>query len=294
MKKVLILGASGLLGSQLAPILRSFDFEVTASGYSNSAEPIVNCDATDFEELSKLIKKSDPDFVINLVALTSVDKCEVEIDLAYQLNTKVVENIAKAIQQNSAKKIRIIHVSTDHIYNKPSGFSEESEVSLLNVYSLSKYAGELALHGSDSVTLRTNFFGPGRVGTRKSFWDSIEDSLSSEQPFYGFIDSFFNPLSIDQLSIEICRVLKNWVPGVYNLGASTGMSKFAFARLVASQLGLDSNLIRERRITSVPNLVPRPSNMTMNVEAYQRTFNVQLPSLESLIKKSKECQIVKY
>lgn len=185
-------------------------------------------------------------------------------------------------------------MSTDHIYNKPSGFSKESETSLLNVYSLTKYAGELALNGSDSVILRTNFFGPGRVGTRKSLWDSIIVSLTSGQPFYGFTDSFFNPLSIDQLSIEICRVLKNWVPGVYNLGSSTGMSKFEFARLVASQLGLDPDLIRGRQMTSVPNLVPRPSNMTMNVETYQKAFNVQLPSLESLIKKSKESKIVKY
>lgn len=283
-RSVLVLGATGLLGHTLVPALRQAGFVVVAHGNSNTLASDVQCDATDETQIRDLILRQPWDFIVNLIALTNVDYCHAAIDLAYRLNVKVVENIVAAIAAQAEEKTRLIHISTDHVYDKDEGASAENEAVIRNVYALSKYAGDLSAQACESVVLRTNFIGPGRIGERKSFSDAIRDTLLEGREFHGFTDSCFSPLSSAQLSAEIVRVMNHWRSGIYNLGASSGMSKYEFARQIALALGLDVALVKPRLTSSTPGLVPRPANMVMNVEAYEAAFGTKLPTLEALIK----------
>lgn len=287
-RKVLVLGASGLLGNTVVPHLRMAGFDVVAHGNSKTSATDVQCDATDIDRLHELIRAQSPDFIVNLIALTSVDRCNAEIDLAFRLNVKVVENIVATLACSQPSAGRLVHISTDHIYDKGKGTSTEKEVVMRNVYALSKYAGEMAAQRCDSIVLRTNFVGPGRVGARKSFAEEIRDTLAAGANFGGFDDCYFNPLSSEQLSKEIARVLNNWKSGIYNLGATTGLSKYEFARQIALSLGLDVALVKPRSMAAMPSMVDRPLNMLMNVDSFQATFNTKLPTLEFIIKEIAE------
>lgn len=282
-KKVLVLGSSGLLGHILTPYLREVGFSLITHGKSNCSATDVECDATDANQLHEVILGQSPDFIINLIALTNVEQCNAEINLAYRLNVKVVENIVSSIMHMPKGKGRLIQISTDHVYDKQDGASAECEAVLRNVYALSKYAGEMAARGCESVVLRTNFFGPGRVRSRKSFVDSIRDTLKVGNEFFAFDDCHFNALSSAKLAEEIARVMIYWSPGTYNLGASTGLSKYEFARKVALAFDLDEALVKPRAMASMPGLVARPSNMIMEIASYETSFNTKLPSIESLI-----------
>jgi dTDP-4-dehydrorhamnose reductase len=287
-RKVLVLGATGLLGHTLVPHLRRAGFSVVAHGNNSTSGADLRCDATDANQLRNVIVGQSWDFIVNLIALTNVDRCNAEIDLAYRLNVKVVENIVAAVAGQSEGRARLIQISTDHIYDKDVGASAEHEVIMRNVYALSKYAGELAAQGCESVVLRTNFVGPGRIHDRKSFSDAIRDTLVAGGGFYGFEDSYFNPLSSARLAEEIARVMDRWNPGVYNLGASTGLSKYEFARQVALSSGLNAALVKPRLMASMSGLAPRPFNMVMNVDAYEAAFDTRLPTLEFLIKEIRD------
>lgn len=287
-RKVLVLGATGLLGHALVPHLRRAGFTVVAHGNSSKSDADLRCDATDGEQLRNVLLGQSWDFIVNLIALTNVDRCNAESDLAYRLNVKVVENIVAAVADQSEGKARLIQISTDHIYDKEAGASAEHEVIMRNVYALSKYAGELAAQGCESVVLRTNFVGPGRVGDRKSFSDAIRETLVAGGEFFGFDDCYFNPLSSSRLSEEIVRVMDRWNPGVYNLGASTGLSKYEFARQIALSSGLNAALVKPRLMASMSGLAPRPFNMVMNVGSYEAAFDTRLPTLEILIKEIRD------
>ena len=125
-----------------------------------------------------------------------------------------------------------------------------------------------------------------KTSTRESLSDAIRKTLATGNPFFGFDDCYFSPLSSAQLAEEIVRVMRHWIPGVYNLGATTGLSKYEFAVQTAVAFGLDAELIHPRSLASYTGLVSRPFNMMMNVDAYQAAFDTKLPDLEYLIEKT--------
>ena len=149
--------------------------------------------------------------IINLVALTNVDTCEEQPNNAYRLNVRrSVESLVNWIA--SIRNCRLIQISTDQVYDG-KGPHQEANVVITNTYSLSKYAGELAALRVDATVLRTNFFGPSRLARRPSFSDWLIAKLRAHEPFIGFDDALFSPLSMDTLAKMVVRVIQTPVPG---------------------------------------------------------------------------------
>ena len=99
--------------------------------------------------------------LINMIGLTSVEECEAKPDKAYFLNATLPGIIAKACSFSNTK---IIHISTDHYFcDENKKHKETDEVTLVNIYSKSKYKGEIEVLSNNSSALicRTNFFGYG-------------------------------------------------------------------------------------------------------------------------------------
>src|SRR5262249_54377625 len=154
-----------------------------------------------------------PNMIVNLVALTDVDRCEGQPNNAYRLNVRCVENLTEWMSRGHAAKL--IHISTDQVYDG-EGPHREAAVTITNTYAMSKYAGELAARGANGTVLRTCFFGPSRLAGRPSFSDWLIDKFRSGQAFTGFDDVRFSPLAMDTLVRMIRRVIEGPVPGLYN------------------------------------------------------------------------------
>ena len=197
-------------------MLRENKFEVISVGRSASSDCVV--DPMSFNDVHNLIKSHHPDIIINLVALTNVDLCEADPSLAYLVNTKIPEHIVRSIDLID-KKIHLIHISTDQIYDD-SRPSIESDINIQNVYSFSKYAADLCVSSVSSTVLRTNFFGKSLCANRVSFSDWIVTSLQKKQPISVFNDVYFSPLSLASLAEAILRVAAQPTEGVFNLGSS--------------------------------------------------------------------------
>ena len=108
MKKILVMGAYGLLGNSLCPLLDMSGFNIFRQGRNASAQ--IQCNPVNTHEVLNAIEKCDPDIVINLIANTNVDMCEETPELAYIANMKVTESIVLAIQFSSKKDIHLIHI----------------------------------------------------------------------------------------------------------------------------------------------------------------------------------------
>ena len=133
--KIIIVGASGLLGSALVPKLGSIHNTVITMGRSSVSE--YQCDVRNKELLSHVFEELEPDIIINLVALTDVDLCEAFPRKAYLINVKALENIVNWIE-SSDKKCHLVQISTDQVYDG-SGPHSESQEMLTNYYAFSKY-----------------------------------------------------------------------------------------------------------------------------------------------------------
>lgn len=278
--RFLVLGASGLLGHDLSIAIVRAGYTYFSHSKNFTGNGYLHADLLEHGSLQRLVKVSCPDVVINLVALTSVDDCEKDPNLAYQLNTE----IPKILSQVAAPNIRVIQISTDHVYDG-SGIlpNVESNVSLTNVYAQTKRMGEMPVLSRGGVVLRTNFFGPSSNLRRASFSDMIKNKLDSGEPFSGFSDVYFNPLSMSRLSAEILHTARLWRPGLYNLGSTTAMSKLDFARRVAKIYGHNPDMIRAISLEDAYLIAKRPRGTVMDIKAYQKVYDVPLPSLDDEI-----------
>jgi dTDP-4-dehydrorhamnose reductase len=280
MQKVLITGATGLLGSSLAPYLQNCGYKVVT--HANTTLADVMFDLSDRNISYAKFEEIRPDIIINLVSLTSVELCEEQVKLAYLLNTRTVENIAYWMELSKAD-CYLVHISTDHVYDGV-GLHAEDSVTITNNYALSKYAGELAANRVPSTILRTNFVGRSKVNHRESLTDWVYNSITSNKQVQVLNDVYFSPLSISMLIEMIELVVQKKLSGVFNLGSHNGMSKAEFDFAFAEILNFPTNTMTPISTSQATFLKAyRPKNMCMNNSKFEEAFGVSLPSLAQLI-----------
>ena len=135
---VLILGASGQLGSALARCAPAATNVVSLHRAS--------CDLSDVAAIERSLRDSMSDIVINAAAYTAVDLAEAEPERAYAINDEAIGVLANAC---AARHARLVHVSTDFVFDGSLGrpYRPDDAPQPLNVYGASKLAGERRLIG---------------------------------------------------------------------------------------------------------------------------------------------------
>ena len=135
MKKVLLIGADGMLGGELRERLEKI-YDVTGT-------TLQTLDITDKEAVLAKVREIKPYFIVNCAAYTNVDGCEVNQELAMAVNGNAVENIAEAAQEQDAT---FIHISTDYVFagDMPVDkiYSEDMEPNPVSAYGRTKLVGE--------------------------------------------------------------------------------------------------------------------------------------------------------
>jgi dTDP-4-dehydrorhamnose reductase len=278
MTRILMTGASGLLGSTLGVALEARGFAVIRHARRSGD---FTADLTSETATAGLVETIAPDCIVNLVALTDVDLCESDPQQAYLANTRTVENLAAAMRASAGVR-HLIHISTDQLYDGP-GPHPEADVHLKNYYAFSKYTGELAAAGVASTVLRTNFFGRSLCPGRASFSDWLVGALRRREAIRVFEDVSFSPLSLDRLVELACLTLERRVPGVFNVGSHEGMSKADFCFALAGTLGLPTEGMKRGSAAEAGLRAYRPRDMRMDCARFERVFGVRLPTLRQEI-----------
>lgn len=284
--KILVLGATGLLGSTLVPYLKKHDYNIiTHARKKGSADVLFELD--DWNASFNCLNSIVPDVIVNLVGLTSVEDCQQQPNLGYLANTRTVENLVRCIKQWQSP-CHLIQLSTDHVYDG-TGPHKEDQVTLTNNYALTKYAGEIAARQVDSTVLRTNFVGRSKVKTRESLTDWVCKSLTEGIKVRVLSDVLFGPLTMDTLSSLIKLVINKKPLGVYNLGSKGGMSKADFDFYFAEKLGLQVSLMTRIESSEAKFFnTYRPKDMRMDCSRFEKLFDLELPDLRDEIEKATE------
>lgn len=281
-QNVLVLGGSGLLGSQLLSGNYLQNYRCLYQGRGPEAD--VQADLQDIKQVHEMLSRTRPTAIINLVGLTNVDSCEQTPNEAYRVNVRTLQNVLEACGSLSSKP-RLIHISTDQVYDGPGPHREEN-VTLTNYYAFSKYSAELVAIAEGGIVFRTNFFGRSRIEKRQSLTDWLYKELRAGRDIQVFDDLLFSPLSMHSLCKLIEATVASRVKGVFNLGTHEGLSKADFAFQFAEFLGLPkTGMIRVK--TSDVNFLKtyRPKDMRMNVAAIEKVMNISLPNLKAEIER---------
>jgi dTDP-4-dehydrorhamnose reductase len=283
--RVLVVGATGLLGSAVTSYLQRSECDVIKIGFTNSGADEY-CDLLDAHLIERLITKVAPDTVVNLVALTNVDYCEEVPNDAFLLNVKAVQNLTAGMR--GLRKPYLIHISTDQVYDSP-GPSNEDNVQIGNVYALTKYAGEIAALRVPCTVLRTNFFGKSLLPGRLSFSDWVIERIKLGALTDVFDDVIVSPLHMSTVAAMIHRVIsfrgQTETLGIFNLGSCDAMSKANLAYEFASTLSLPTHNLVRTKVDAAKLKAYRPKSMEMDVSRFEGVFGVKLPKLKDEVAK---------
>lgn len=283
MSNIIVFGASGLLGSSLVPALQILGYRVLTQGRGKGVDLCL--DPSDFVDVTAALIKYRPAAIVNLVAATNVDQCEIQPELAWQANSSVVAAIVESILEVGRIGLfqpHLVHISTDQVYE---GLGEhlEEEVHPINVYGLSKYAGELLAERVGASVLRTNFYGRSRCVGRISFSDWLVSSLKSGLPITVFDDVKFSAVHIDTLCDVIVRCIERRPAGIFNVGCRDSISKAEFAITLAKILNLPINQVTKGTSAQVSLKARRPLDMSLNVSRLEKILELQMPKIFSEI-----------
>lgn len=279
MNSILVTGSTGLLGSSLVPYLRSSGLDLIAHGNSQKAD--VMFDLTSKNETTKYLDIINPTIIINLVGNTNVEECEKNINKAYLINTKTVENLSTWIQ--ATRQCHLVHISTDHVYDGKD-LNLEDHINLKNTYALTKYAAEIAATRVPCSILRTNFVGKSKSPNRKSLSDWVYTSLKEKKMVEALSDVYFSPLSLMTLCIIIGKILKIKPQGIFNLGSHNGMSKADFNFRLAESLGLQTRTMKKICLSDCNIFhAVRPRDMRMDCRRIETVLGIKLPKLDDEI-----------
>ncbi|MDI6868649.1 MAG: dTDP-4-dehydrorhamnose reductase [Coprothermobacterota bacterium] len=255
--KVMVLGAKGMLGQDLVPVLQE---EHEVFPYSHE-----DLDITKRETVWRAIKELGPDLVINCAAYTDVDKAESEREKAYAVNALGVQNIALACADFKAV---LLQISTDYVFDgqKRTPYLPLDQPNPINWYGYTKYAGEkfVEWHLSRFYILRTSWL-YGKHG--KNFVSTILKLAQERDHLEVVNDQIGAPTHTKSLAKAILWLIKTEQFGIHHYTdfAGEGVSWYEFASKIVKLAGL-LTAVKPIETKDLPRPAKRPAYSTLEVD----------------------------
>ncbi|HEY9792261.1 MAG TPA: dTDP-4-dehydrorhamnose reductase [Candidatus Obscuribacterales bacterium] len=241
--KVLITGASGMLGRALVPCLEARGHKVR--GLSRD-----ELDITDYAQVANTIARAKPDVVLHPAAYTKVDQAESEPELAYLINGYGTENVAVACGHID---VPMLYVSTDYVFDgeQTRPYQPWDETRPLSIYGKSKKSGEEAVrnHLRKFYIVRTSWlYGPHG----KNFVETILKMATERDVLRVVADQFGSPTCTLTLSETIADLIETQRWGTYHATDGGITTWYEFARAI----------VKDHKVQVVPidtTEFPRPA-----------------------------------
>ena len=301
---ILIFGKDGQLGKAFKEVLGSKNLEIQNHiQYVGRAQ----CDLSNEGAITVLLQHTKPSLIINCAAYTAVDRAESEVDLAFAINTKAPETMARYAQEQGAT---FLHYSTDYVFDgtKASPYKETDQLNPLGIYGKSKAAGEKAIedvfklqHMTEGqfAILRTSWV----YGDGENFIRTILRLAKERETLKVISDQYGVPSSARWLAevspalvLDENNQIRQFPSGIYHAvpsGETTWYALACYAVQVAidagAKLKLNSAGIEAIVAAEYPLPAPRPMNSRMATSALQAVLG-KVEGSSGLMPKSQQLQ----
>lgn len=276
MKKILITGANGLLGSKIIHKTQK-EYEVYPTHATHPIFPnSLKMDITDAYAVGHVLNKVKPDVVVHAAAETNVDKCENDKNHALKVNADGTNILAKKCSQIGAE---IVYVSTDYIFDGEKGlYTEEDEPNPINYYGLTKLMGEKHIEEScESFTILRTSVLYGAHPQKPNFATWVIAALREGKPFTVVEDHYNSPTLADNLAEVILRTTEKGLEGIYHIAGSERISRYMFALKIAQTFSFDSSLIKPIKMSELRAwMARRPKDSSLCVDRIKKEIDTKL------------------
>lgn len=264
--KILITGSNGQLGNELISILKTKNSEIgpISSQYNNCeviAADVKLLDITNLENVSSFLEKNRPDILINCAAITNVDGCETNPELAMKVNALGPLNLSKICSQIGTK---LVHISTDYVFSGKNNvpYREWDTCAPNSIYGKSKLLGEQYVREqiNNHFIIRTSWL-YGYVG--KNFVKTILSLATEKKSIKVVNDQIGNPTNANDLAYHILKVALTDNYGTYHCTGIGDASWFEFARLIVEYAELNCKVL-PCTTSEFPREAPRPQYSSLD------------------------------
>jgi len=241
--KIVLIGANGQLGSDLARVLRPV----------HDLVPLTHAqiEVTDYASVEAMMQTHRPELVMNMAAFHKVDVCEEQVELAFAVNTYGARNLALACR---AHRAALLHMSTDYVFGgdrtRSTPYIETDAPAPINVYGISKLAGEYFIRyllERYFIVRVTGLYGvTGSSGKGGNFVELMLRLAREGKPIRVVDDQRMTPTYTVDVAHQIAALIETGQYGLYHATNQGDCTWYEFAAEIFRQIGLSPNLSKAR------------------------------------------------
>jgi dTDP-4-dehydrorhamnose reductase len=263
---LLVFGRTGQVARELARLAPEADF----AGRDRA-------DLSDPEACAALIRKLEPDMVVNAAAYTAVDRAEEDEALAAEVNAVSPTAMADAARDIGA---RFVHISTDYVFDGSGTrpWLEKDKTGPIGAYGRTKLAGEQGVVGAGGTyaILRTSwvFSTHGgnfvktmlRLGAERDRLTIVADQIGGPTP----------AADIAAACLKLAQDLTPETSGFYHFSGAPDVSWADFARAIFEEAGLSPEVV-DIPSSDYPTPAQRPANSRLDCHKIDTVFGIKRP-----------------
>jgi dTDP-4-dehydrorhamnose reductase len=276
MRKILVIGAKGMLGKDLVEVLLS-----SLRGDEVFGLDIDEIDITEENKTVTKIESIQPGIVINVAAYTDVDGCELHEEKAFAINAEGMRHVALGVGRCGAK---VVYLSTDYIFDGKKGkpYFEDDPPHPLNVYGRSKLKGEQYVQElvKDALIVRTQWL-YGKYGN--NFVASILRQAREKKVLSVVDDQIGSPTYTVDLSKAISLLIQREAHGIFHVANSNLCTWYDYAQRILTLSGATGVKVLPISSKELSRPAPRPSYSVLDTQKLKREVGMTLrPWFEAL------------
>ncbi len=239
------------------------------------------CDIRDPAQVSELLDRLRPRFLINAAAYTDVDGCESNRGLAWEVNARGAENLARACR---SRETTMVQISTDFIFDgrKGSPYTEDDPPRPLSVYGESKLGGEEAVreNAGRHLIIRTAWlFGVGG----KNFPDTILKEAAGSKVLSVVSDQQGCPTYVPDLARAIISLIEAGAEGIFNVTNRGSCSWFEYAVFILRAAGRQTE-VQPIAAAELAQPAARPPFSVLSLRKYEAATGSKMRPWEEAVK----------
>lgn len=293
MKKILVAGSTGLVGSGFVELVKN-NFSVITIGRNNVD---IKINLTQKEEVLKTIQLSDAEAIINFAAFTNVDKAEDEKGdkkgEVYTMNALLPLWLTQSCRDSGKT---FFHISTDYVFDGKQDthpYTEEDTRTPVNSwYAMTKYYGEeniLKSSGNNAI-IRISYPYSGAYKRKLDIARAVVEKLKNKEPYFGIEDQKIKPTSVDDIAQALSFLIEKRTTGIYHVAGNYSpqqyITPYQFAQNIARAMALDLSLIKPISFAklSKKRLAPRPQHTWLDTGKIE-AFGLRITPINEALKR---------
>ena len=284
-KKILVTGSAGLIGTQIVKDL--LDNHKQVYSCYNKTKPelgiITHLDLTKKDDIVNTMNRIKPDVVIHLGAMTDVELCETETELAKKINTDATEILALESEKHNTF---FVYMSTDYVFDGKVGMKKENDkTNPINFYGKSKLDGERVFKKitTPNVIVRTST--PFGIHSKKiSFPIWVKKNLELEKEISVVVNQYTSPSYVPNISKMIIEIMERKITGIIHLAGATKISRYDFAVQISKIINVNKQFLKLTKMDQMDWKAQRPADSSLSVSKANKILKNKPEKIEDSLK----------